>query len=132
MADVYVYVTEERYAEAGCCSTTELSDTVNVDRLAGDVVGVEVLGAHRVTVDGVDVLAEWNRLRDVLQKVADDTCRCEFQFLTYCSPCSVCVAREALLGDPPVSSADTTVDYPQIGPPRITSTEPTFFTKEEN
>lgn len=67
MPDVYVYVTDERYAS--CCSTTELSDTVRVDRLDGDIVGVEVLSAYRVTVDGVDVSALSGLLRAMARLV---------------------------------------------------------------
>lgn len=58
MPDVYVYVAEELPRP---WRTTEFEGTFAVDYSGEKVAGIEILGAQRVTVDGVDIL-DWSKL----------------------------------------------------------------------
>jgi uncharacterized protein YuzE len=61
---VYVYVAEELPVP---WATTEFEDTFAVDYSGGTVAGIEILGAQRVTVDGVDIIAENAMLKQQLK-----------------------------------------------------------------
>lgn len=64
--DVFVYVTDPDEFELGFVQTEAMSETVNVDRIGSEVAGLEILGAHAVTIDGVDIIGENRILRSKL------------------------------------------------------------------
>lgn len=68
MSDVYVYLSDNQPPPL---STSALGDSVNVDWSAGEVTGIEILGAVAVTVDGagvdLDLHAEIDRRQDLLE-----------------------------------------------------------------
>lgn len=63
MPDVYVYVAEELPRP---WRTTEFEGTFAVDYSGGTVAGIGILGAQRVDVNGVDILAWGTTLTEVL------------------------------------------------------------------
>lgn len=68
--DVYVHLT----ADELCDNTTSFGDRVNVDGGDDGPVGVEVLGAVKVTIDGRTVLPAMEPSGDVVEAVAREIC----------------------------------------------------------
>jgi hypothetical protein len=100
MTDVYVYTVP---ADACPVKTYELSDQVYVDKCHKKIVGVEILNAHHIDVDGVDIVEQRDRFLDALKRIAADRCFVEDIMGSPCrerggswKPCGACIATETL------------------------------------